>query len=141
MMKRAQGKSALGPMNWKPRFFVLQSDELSYWDEFGGATNPQGKKKGTIPVGKIRAVEELPDSAFNRQHMFQVVFGEVNSVLYMQSSDTTDRTEWITALRKLIPPANQNASYHLGVFDSKWSCCSDSNKASMGCQPCTPFSR
>lgn len=141
MMKRAQGKSALGPINWKPRFFVLLPDELSYWDEFGGATNPQGKKKGTIPVSKIHSVEELPEATFNRQHMFQVVYAENNSVLYMQSSDTTDRTEWITALRKLIPIANQNASYHPGVFESKWTCCSDGNKSSMGCQPCSGAGR
>nr|BAG55524.1 protein tyrosine kinase tec [Monosiga ovata] len=139
MMKRAQGKSALGPINWKARFFVLLPDELSYWDEFGGGTNPQAKKKGAIPTAKIHAVEEVPDTTFSRQFMFQVVHGDASSVLYIQSSDNTDRAEWIAVLRKLIVPAAHHSVYHPGCFESsRWSCCSESSKTTLGCKPTTP---
>jgi hypothetical protein len=131
------GKSALGAMNWKARFFVLTSDELTYWDEFGGSTNPKASKKGTILVQQVRAAEELPDSTFDRANMFQIVYGDSNQILYVQSSDTGDRQDWLQCLRKLIAPASQNSSFHPGFFDGRWTCCSDSNKLSTGCKPCT----
>ena len=135
-MKRARGKSAMGAMNWKARFFVLTPDELSYWDEFGGSTNPQAKKKGVLLTATMHAVEEVPDSTFNRQFMFQVVHGD-NAILYIQSSDSADRNEWVAAIRRLIKPAARNSAYHPGLYDSKWTCCGDPNRNVTGCKPCT----
>ena len=125
-------------MNWKARFFVLTSEELSYWDEFGGSANPSAKKKGTLPVCQIRAAEELPDAAFDRAFMLQIVYGDSNYVLYIQCSDAGERADWLMCLRRMIPPANQNHNYHTGYYDGKWMCCNDPNKLATGCQPCTP---
>ena len=60
LTKRAQGKSKLGKINWKERYFQLTGFSLTYFDG-----NPQLDgldrkvvKKGTIPVAKIRQVTE-----------------------------------------------------------------------------------
>ncbi len=125
-------------MNWKVRFFILTAEDLTYWDEYGGNTNPSAKKRGTVLVSQIHAAEEVPDAAFERAFMMQVVYGDNNYVLYIQCSDVSERQEWLNHIRRLIPPMQQNQKFHPGYYDGKWTCCSDANKLTIGCQPCSP---
>ena len=103
MSKRAQGKSALGRTNWTDRFFVLDANELSYWDRFGGAA-AGASKKGSIELRTVSAVEEVDEKAFHKNFMMQITYddGGTPRTLYTQGSDTSDRDEWVRAIRKQI---------------------------------------
>lgn len=131
MWKRAQGRSRIGTMNWKDRFFVLVPGELSYWDAFGGPENKEAKKKGAVDLGSVFAVEEVPESTFDRPNMIQVV--HLDSVLYVQCPDDAERQDWLRLLRREVKDnADKLRSYHKGYFDGKWTCCSG-KKTSDGC--------
>eukprot|EP00050_Salpingoeca_kvevrii_P006923 m.292666 g.292666 ORF g.292666 m.292666 type:complete len:708 (+) comp12656_c0_seq1:283-2406(+) len=135
MSKRSQGKSAVGRTNWRDRFFVLTPTELSYWEGFGGASNPAAKRKGVIPIAQIRAVEEVPQATFGRPHMFLILYDQYT--LYTQASDDTDRADWISCLRDAVSGnANLAKFYHPGQVGVRWTCCGEKRDA-VGCQPCT----
>lgn len=142
MSKRAQGKSALGRVNWTDRFFVLDKSELSYWDKFGGAA-AHASKKGCIDLRTIAAVETVGEEAFGKQFMFQICYDDsgIPRTLYTQSSDNMDREEWVKAIRQQIA---QNPSlskrFHPGAYvDGKWTCCGELNKLKEGCQECYQY--
>eukprot|EP00049_Salpingoeca_infusionum_P023142 m.10570 g.10570 ORF g.10570 m.10570 type:complete len:654 (+) comp5587_c0_seq1:251-2212(+) len=138
MSKRAQGRSALGRLTWKDRFFVLMPSELSYWEGFGGHTNPGAKKKDGIPISDIVAVEEVPQKAFGRPFMVQVV--RADATLYAQCQSLKDQKEWLAELRKLVAKnSNLAATYHPSHFDGKWMCCQTKDKKAAGCQPCFDY--
>eukprot|EP00045_Choanoeca_perplexa_P017029 m.238854 g.238854 ORF g.238854 m.238854 type:complete len:876 (-) comp17431_c0_seq2:1743-4370(-) len=134
MRKRAQGKSKFGRMSWKERFFVLTNAELSYWEGFGGHDNPDSKLKSKIQTVKIVAAEEVELSAFKIPYMMQIVYD--GGVLYCQAQSLKDRTEWLTVLRQTIKDnPTLNATYHPGMMDGKWTCCSSKDKSKQGCKP------
>eukprot|EP00054_Salpingoeca_dolichothecata_P008781 m.49809 g.49809 ORF g.49809 m.49809 type:complete len:663 (+) comp17953_c0_seq1:32-2020(+) len=137
MSKRAQGKSAMGRINWRARFFVLTPTELQYWDKFGGQES-QASLKGTINLRDVTAVELVDDNTFDKKHMFQIMHS--NYILYTQGSDENDRREWMDLLRQNIANnTNLQQSYHSGMCDGKWTCCK-SQRDGFGCKSCFDYS-
>ena len=134
MIKRAQGKSSVGRLNWKDRFFVLTTTELQYWDRLGGANNPDATKKGWIDLTTVRAVEEVDESAFRRPHVMQIVYEQ--GVLYTQAADKSEREDWLKMIRQQVAEnPGMHKKFHAGVYEGKWSCCNDSSKTGEGCKP------
>jgi hypothetical protein len=56
LKKRAQGKSKLGSINWKERYFKLTGYTLSYFD--GNPGLEKAPMKGSIPLARIRQVTD-----------------------------------------------------------------------------------
>eukprot|EP00730_Choanoeca_flexa_P016724 TRINITY_DN7966_c0_g1_i2.p1 TRINITY_DN7966_c0_g1~~TRINITY_DN7966_c0_g1_i2.p1 ORF type:complete len:598 (+),score=144.93 TRINITY_DN7966_c0_g1_i2:94-1887(+) len=99
MLKRAQGKSKLGRMSWKERFFILTKSELGYYD--GSTFAGQGKQKGKIDVAKMVSVEEVDLSEFKRPYMFAI--NHADGKLYCQAQSLADRKNWIEQLQSVMP--------------------------------------
>lgn len=130
MVKRSQGKSALGATNFKKRVFVLTPSRLSYYD---GTLEKRGAVKGFVELGKIRVIEKVLDGAFDKPS-FQIVHGDLT--LYVIASNEAEQEEWIGLLRQYC---RENVvlqdRFHPGLFNSgKWSCCEHRSKHSQGCK-------
>ena len=66
--------------------------------------------------------------------MLQIVYDD--RMLYCQAQHLTDRTEWLAVLRQAVKDNPRlNGTYHPGMFDNKWTCCSSKDKAKEGCKP------
>jgi hypothetical protein len=68
MVKRSQGKSALGATNFKKRVFCLTLSRFSYYD---GTVEKRGNLKGYVELTKVKVIEKVMDTAFNKP-AFQV---------------------------------------------------------------------
>jgi hypothetical protein len=78
MTKRSQGKSKMGPVNYKQRVFVLTPERLTYYE---GTVEKRGSEKGHIELNTIRAVEPVDEEAIGRPFTFQVCLTEIEDVL------------------------------------------------------------
>ncbi|XP_077344694.1 ras GTPase-activating protein 2 isoform X2 [Lithobates pipiens] len=129
--KRAQGRTRIGKKNFKKRWFSLTSREFSY--------HKQKDKEAMfrIPIKNILAVEKLDENAFNKNNMFQVIYGE--KPLYIQANNCVELNEWIEVLSR-ISRRNQRrlSKYHSSAFISgAWLCCKASSESAEGCHMCT----
>lgn len=130
MVKRSQGKSALGAVNFKKRVFVLTPSRLSYFD---GTLEKRGSQKGYIDLSKVKVVEKVLDGAFDKPS-FQVTHGDLT--LYVIASNEAEQLDWITLLRQYCREnVLLQGVYHPGLFvTGKWSCCEHRSKHSQGCK-------
>ncbi|XP_053316538.1 ras GTPase-activating protein 2 [Spea bombifrons] len=131
MYKRAQGRNRIRKKNFKKRWFSLTNREFSYHKQ---------KDKDpafSIPIRNILAVEKLDESAFNKNNMFQVIYGE--KPLYIQASNCVEASEWIEILSR-VSLRNQRrlSKFHPSAFvNGSWLCCKAPHETSAGCRPCT----
>lgn len=133
MWKRAQGKKkVLTSLNWKERVFVLTPKTLNY---FEGTHEKRGKRKGSIPLSSVKAVEFVDNDAFEqvKQHCFQVVYDDL--VLYVSAKSENDRKEWVEAIQDECR-GNKFllTEYHPGIFLNKWTCCDAKERSTQGCK-------
>jgi len=135
MVKRSQGKTRFGRMNYKTRLFVLSSTNLSY-HTVKDATYP-GTLKGSIPLHKITVVEEVGvDSLEQSGFAFQIVHSGTS--LYIIAGQQVERVNWLAKLRELIScNKNLDPNFHFGIYDNKlqsWTCCGCLSVNSVGCR-------
>lgn len=133
MWKRAQGKKkVLTSVNWKERVFVLTPKTLNY---FEGSAEKRGKRKGSIPLSSVKAVEFVEDTAFDhvKKYCFQVVYDDL--VLYISAKTEDERKDWVDSIQDECS-GNKFLlmEYHPGVFINKWTCCDGREKTAQGCQ-------
>eukprot|EP00047_Mylnosiga_fluctuans_P004690 m.235975 g.235975 ORF g.235975 m.235975 type:complete len:717 (-) comp12911_c0_seq1:102-2252(-) len=141
LQKRAQGFTKGGPKNWKTRFFRLTRTEFAYWEK-DPRSSTDAKKKGSVPISDVMAVEEVKDNTFDRTNLFQVVYSCTTGpmVLYCQSPERNDRSAWVQALQALLLPAKRSKMFHPSYYDGKiWLCCKVESQDSEGCQSVTPI--
>ena len=132
LVKRAQGKSAMGRINWRSRFFVLTKESLSYYEK------PEGACKGTIDLSTVKAVEHVADATFSKPGVFQVGYSEY--ILYIECHSQEERESWVREIRQQVARnLALNRAYHPGVFDSKWTCCQNPNRDYEGCKACFDY--
>ncbi|XP_063771694.1 ras GTPase-activating protein 2 isoform X2 [Pseudophryne corroboree] len=131
MYKRAQGRNRIGKKNFKKRWFSLTSREFTYHKQKD--KDPMFR----IAIKSILAVEKLDESAFNKNNMFQVIYGE--KPLYIQASNCVEASEWIEVLSRVSRRNHRRLSkYHPSAFlNGAWFCCKASPESSEGCSPCT----
>ncbi|XP_069830036.1 ras GTPase-activating protein 2 isoform X2 [Dendropsophus ebraccatus] len=131
MYKRAQGRARIGKKNFNKRWFSLTSREFAY--------HKQKDKEPVfrIPIKNILAVEKLDESAFNKNNMFQVIYGE--KPLYIHASNCVEASEWIEVLSRVSRRNHRRLSrYHPSAFiNGTWLCCKASSENTEGCSPCT----
>ncbi|XP_065185968.1 tyrosine-protein kinase Tec-like [Sycon ciliatum] len=131
MVKRSQGKSRLGPVNYKDRVFVLTKNTLAYHE---GNLAKRGSEKGRIEISRVKAVEHVDESAFERPYAFQVVHD--NLTLYIIAGSKEEVDSWVAVLQEQVQHNGDLLQYyHPGVFTSnKWTCCHHNSRLSLGCK-------
>lgn len=131
MYKRAQGRNRIGKKSFNKRWFSLTSREFAY--------HRQKDKDPVfrIPIKNILAVEKLDESAFSKNNMFQVHYGE--KPLYIHASNCVEASEWIEVLSRVSRRNHRRLSrYHPSAFiNGSWLCCKASSESTEGCSPCT----
>uniref|UniRef100_A0AAR2KME3 Tyrosine-protein kinase n=1 Tax=Pygocentrus nattereri TaxID=42514 RepID=A0AAR2KME3_PYGNA len=117
LFKKSQQKRRTSPCNYKERFFVLNTQDLSY------SERRPGKKpvlKGCIELSRIKCVEIVRSDVpipCEFKYPFQVVYE--NYYLYM-----------FTAL---------SLTYHPDFWgDGRWRCCHQTEKLALGCSEYFP---
>ena len=86
----------------------------------------------------ITLVQEVEDSAFDREAVFQVGYEDGGSsvVLYVQAGDHVTRTDWLSHLRHVAArsPKPKAPTFHPSIYDKSWRCCLNGNKGNPGCR-------
>ncbi|XP_063046571.1 tyrosine-protein kinase ITK/TSK [Engraulis encrasicolus] len=135
LYKKSQQKRRTSPCNYKERFFVLNSEELTY-------SEPRiGKKpilKGCIQLSRIKCVEIVRTNApipCKYKYPFLVVHDSY--FLYIFAPDNDCRLRWVRALKEETKHNNLSPTYHPDLWmDGRWRCCHVSDKCANGCHPC-----
>ncbi|XP_012686008.1 tyrosine-protein kinase ITK/TSK isoform X2 [Clupea harengus] len=135
MYKKSQQKRRTSPCNYKERFFVLNTQELTY-------SEPRpGKKptlKGCIELSRIKCVEIVRTNApipCKYKYPFLVVHDSY--FLYIFAPDNDCRLRWVRALKEETKHNNLSPTYHPDVWmDGRWRCCHVTEKCANGCHPC-----
>ncbi|XP_075057719.1 ras GTPase-activating protein 2 [Mixophyes fleayi] len=131
MYKRAQGRNRIGKKNFKKRWFSLTSREFTYQKQ------KDKEPMFRIAIKSILAVEKLDESAFNKNNMFQVIYGE--KPLYIQASNCVEASDWVEVLSRVSRRNRRRLNkYHPSAFlNGAWLCCKASPESTEGCSPCT----
>uniref|UniRef100_A0A8C0U2Y2 RAS protein activator like 1 n=1 Tax=Cyanistes caeruleus TaxID=156563 RepID=A0A8C0U2Y2_CYACU len=117
-----RGVALLPRFAFKKRHFRLSSQALAY------AKVPQGQALGSIPVERIRAVEQVDKGTFQHPHVLQVVAQDDTGQLhttYLQCKSSPELWQWLWALRQATS-ANRDMlpTCHPGTFRAgRWTCC------------------
>ncbi|KAK3564365.1 hypothetical protein QTP86_017331 [Hemibagrus guttatus] len=106
LYKKSQQKRRTSPCNYKERYFVLNTEDLTYSERRPGKKPIQ---KGCIELSRIKCVEtvrsDLPIPC-EYKYPFQVVYD--NYYLYVFAPDNDCRLKWVRALKeaskKPLPP-------------------------------------
>jgi len=114
-VKRAQGKSKLGAINWKDRHFRLTPLELSYYVGHPGL-NKKATQKGVIQLARIRKVIAISDDQFERANVFCITYE--NWHLYAEAASTSDAYDWVERIKKAAYAARKLNKFL--AFDDPW---------------------
>jgi len=144
LTKRATGKSALGRINFKDRFFLLTDTKLYYFDS---SDLTSSTRKGSIVLKQVRHVEKLDGAQLDRKHMFQVMYEEGDNqklqktYMYLMASSAPEVDDWIEKLREacMLPNCRSKKAqrYHTGIYSKgAWGCCKDKASDREGCTKC-----
>ena len=50
LSKRGKGETTFGRKSWKKRWFILEGNHLTYFEDFGTTTGKPVNQKGIVPV-------------------------------------------------------------------------------------------
>ncbi|XP_077387640.1 tyrosine-protein kinase ITK/TSK isoform X2 [Festucalex cinctus] len=130
-------KKRTSPCNYKERFFVLDTQELTYSERRPGR---KPVLKGCIKLCSIKCVEtvftDVPIPC-DYKYPFQVFHGK--HFLYIFAPDNDCRLRWVQALKEETKNNNLVEKYHPQFWmDGKWKCCQQSEKLAVGCQVYDP---
>ncbi|XP_039628169.1 rasGAP-activating-like protein 1 isoform X2 [Polypterus senegalus] len=129
---KAEGQQLLPRFAFKKRYFWLSSETLSY------AKSPEWQVRSSIPIQRICAVERVDETAFQMQHMMQVITQDNDGqphTMYIQCKNVNELNQWLSAIRKAsIYNERMLPAFHPGAYKSgKWSCCLQSERTVLGC--------
>nr|XP_029515193.1 tyrosine-protein kinase ITK/TSK-like [Oncorhynchus nerka] len=137
LIKKSQQKRRTSPCNYKERFFVLDTQDLTYSEQRPGKKPSQ---KGCIELSRIKCVEivcsEAPIPCSNK-YPFQVVHD--NCYLYIFAPDNDCRQRWVRALKEETKCNTLLLKYHPNFWtEGRWRCCYQTEKMATGCQEYDP---
>uniref|UniRef100_A0A7N5ZSQ8 Tyrosine-protein kinase n=1 Tax=Anabas testudineus TaxID=64144 RepID=A0A7N5ZSQ8_ANATE len=138
MIKKSQQKKRTSPCNYKERHFILDTQELKYFE------NRSGKKlliKGCIELSRIKCVEivcsDVPIPC-NYKYPFQIFHD--SHYLYIFAPDNDCRQRWVRALKEETKSNALVTKYHPNFWmDGKWKCCQQTEKLATGCHVYNPL--
>uniref|UniRef100_A0A8C9R1C3 RAS protein activator like 1 n=1 Tax=Scleropages formosus TaxID=113540 RepID=A0A8C9R1C3_SCLFO len=130
--RKADSPQLLTRFAFKKRYFWLSSESLSY------AKSPDWQVRCSIPVQRVCAVERVDETAFQLQHVMQVVTQEGDGqthIMYLQCKNVNELNQWLSAIRKAsIDNAAMLSSFHPGAHRSgRWTCCQQTDRTAQGC--------
>uniref|UniRef100_A0A4W5Q5E0 Tyrosine-protein kinase n=1 Tax=Hucho hucho TaxID=62062 RepID=A0A4W5Q5E0_9TELE len=137
LIKKSQQKRRTSPCNYKERFFVLDTQDLTYSEQRPGKKPIQ---KGCIELSRIKCVDivcsEAPIPCSNK-YPFQVVHD--NCYLYIFAPDNDCRQRWVRALKEETKCNALLLKYHPNFWmEGRWRCCYQTEKMATGCQEYDP---
>ncbi|MFT7809925.1 tyrosine-protein kinase ITK/TSK [Arapaima gigas] len=130
--KKSQQKRRTSPCNYKQRYFVLSTDDLTYFEY------RPGKKpilKGCIELSHIKCVEIVRTEMSipcKYKYPFQILHDSY--YLYVFAPDNNSRQRWVRALKEGTKNNTLALMYHPNFWvDGKWKCCQQNEKMARGC--------
>ncbi|XP_036404771.1 tyrosine-protein kinase ITK/TSK [Megalops cyprinoides] len=137
LFKKSQQKRRTSPSNYKQRYFVLSSEDLTYFEY---RTGKKPVLKGCIELSRIKCVEIVCSDVSipcNFKYPFQVVHDSYYLYVFAPSKDCRQR--WVRALKEEIKNNNLVHKYHPNFWvDGKWKCCQQNEKLAPGCSEYDP---
>ncbi|XP_043112511.1 tyrosine-protein kinase ITK/TSK [Puntigrus tetrazona] len=137
LFKKSQQKRRTSPCNYKERIFVLNTQDLTYFE------NRPGKKptqKGCIELSHIKCVEIVRSDVpipCDYKYPFQVAHDSY--YLYVFAPDNDCRLKWVRALKEATQNNNLFLKYHPDFWvEGKWRCCHQTEKLAAGCSEYYP---
>ncbi|KAM6977881.1 tyrosine-protein kinase ITK/TSK [Aplochiton taeniatus] len=137
MIKKSQQKRRTSPCNFKERYFVLNTMQLTYSEQRPGK---KPNLKGCIELSRIKCVEivvsDVPIPCRNK-YPFQVFHDSY--YLYVFAPDNDCRQRWVRALKEETKHNDLVVKYHPNFWmDGKWRCCLQTEKLAAGCNQYDP---
>uniref|UniRef100_A0A8C9VES2 Tyrosine-protein kinase n=1 Tax=Scleropages formosus TaxID=113540 RepID=A0A8C9VES2_SCLFO len=130
--KKSQQKRRTSPCNYKQRYFVLSTEDLTYFEY------RPGKKpilKGCIELSHIKCVEIVRTEMSipcKYKYPFQILHDSY--YLYVFAPDNDCRQRWVRALKEGTKNNTLALMYHPNFWvDGKWKCCQQNEKMARGC--------
>ncbi|KAI2656874.1 Tyrosine-protein kinase ITK/TSK [Labeo rohita] len=120
LYKKSQQKRRTSPCNYKERIFVLNTQDLTYFEHRPGKKPSQ---KGCIELSHIKCVEIVrSDVPIPCDYKYPFQIAHDSYYLYVFAPDNDCRLKWVRALKE----------------DGKWRCCHQTEKLATGCSEYYP---
>ncbi|XP_022540029.2 tyrosine-protein kinase ITK/TSK [Astyanax mexicanus] len=137
LFKKSQQKRRTSPCNYKERYFILNTEDLTYSERRPGKKPIQ---KGCIELCRIKCVEIVRSDVpipCEYKYPFQVVYDSY--YLYMFAPDNDCRLKWVRALKEETKHNKLFSTYHPDFWgDGRWRCCGHMEKLAPGCSEYYP---
>ncbi|TRY88809.1 hypothetical protein DNTS_015022 [Danionella cerebrum] len=138
LYKKSQQKRRTSPSNYKERIFILNTQNLTYFEQRPGKKPTQ---KGCINLSHIKCVEmvrsDVPIPCENK-YPFQVAHD--NYYLYVFAPDNECRLKWVKALKEATQNNTVFEKYHPDFWgEGKWRCCLQTERQATGCSEYYPI--
>uniref|UniRef100_A0A671PTS5 Tyrosine-protein kinase n=1 Tax=Sinocyclocheilus anshuiensis TaxID=1608454 RepID=A0A671PTS5_9TELE len=137
LYKKSQQKRRTSPCNYKERIFVLNTQDLTYFEHRPGKKPTQ---KGCIELSHIKCVEIVRSDVpipCDYKYPFQVAHDSY--YLYVFAPDNDCRFKWVRALKEATQNNNLFLKYHPDFWgEGKWRCCQQTEKLATGCSEYYP---
>ncbi|XP_016310344.1 tyrosine-protein kinase ITK/TSK-like [Sinocyclocheilus anshuiensis] len=137
LYKKSQQKRRTSPCNYKERIFMLNTQDLTYFEHRPGKKPTQ---KGCIELSHIKCVEIVRSDApipCDYKYPFQVAHDSY--YLYVFAPDNDCRLKWVRALKEATQNNNLFLKYHPDFWgEGKWRCCHQTEKLATGCSEYYP---
>ncbi|XP_016413769.1 tyrosine-protein kinase ITK/TSK-like [Sinocyclocheilus rhinocerous] len=137
LYKKSQQKRRTSPCNYKERIFVLNTQDLTYFEHRPGKKPTQ---KGCIELSHIKCVEIVRSDVpipCDYKYPFQVAHDSY--YLYVFAPDNDCRLKWVRALKEATQNNNLFLKYHPDFWvEGKWRCCQQTEKLATGCSEYYP---
>ncbi|CAM4614536.1 unnamed protein product [Leuciscus chuanchicus] len=138
LFKKSQQKRRTSPCNYKERLFVLNTEDLTYFEH-----RPGGKKltqKGCIELSHIKCVEIVrSDVPIPCDYKYPFQIAHDGYYLYVFAPDNDCRLKWVNALKEATQNNNLFLKYHPDFWgEGKWRCCHQTEKLATGCSEYYP---
>ncbi|XP_062855926.1 tyrosine-protein kinase ITK/TSK isoform X2 [Trichomycterus rosablanca] len=137
LYKKSQQKRRTSPCNYKERYFVLNTQSLTYSERRPGK---KPAEKGCIELSRIKCVEIVRSDVpipCEYKYPFQVFYD--NYYLYIFAPDNDCRLKWVRALKEETKNNSLILNYHPDFFgEGRWRCCHMTEKLAPGCSEYYP---
>ncbi len=105
LFKKGRGDSTFGRHNWKRRWFVLEGNNLTYYDSFDLTKDEPVVMKGSTPVdgSKVEVIQHKEKQfCFSLKH-------DSRKPLYMHAENEKEMNLWLSALNSAASPTENNS--------------------------------
>ncbi|XP_067243678.1 tyrosine-protein kinase ITK/TSK [Chanodichthys erythropterus] len=137
LFKKSQQKRRTSPCNYKERIFILNTQDLTYFEHRPGKKLTQ---KGCIELSHIKCVEIVrSDVPIPCDYKYPFQIAHDSYYLYVFAPDNDCRLKWVKALKEATQNNNLFLKYHPDFWiEGKWRCCLQTEKLAAGCSEYYP---